>query len=140
MSERDIRHADWIRKRRRTASLPDSGRETADHESNRNRQRRRRASMPESQREIDRSRDKARKQTVDGPILTVPDRRFVGIARRPVTHDLVQRYSIGDMSLTCSHCKAVFFPSESSGTKSSPQFSSCCGSGRLIQVLKRCTT
>ena len=71
-------------------------------------------------------------------ILYVADRPLVGIARRLFSEGEVLHYSLGCMNLRCVHCGAVHFVCERvGGTANAPTFSTCCGNGRLLDVLQQ---
>ena len=123
------------RMRLRCAVLPE-----AEHKVERNvdtqRKRLKRSTLTQIERNIAQNVDAQQKRyNIEGPLLPVANRDFVGIARGPVINVVVQRYSLGDICFTCLYCNAIFFRSEqTSGTKSSPQFSKCCNNGRLAKV------
>jgi len=73
----------------------------------------------------------------EGPQLSVANRKFVGIARRPFIDDSVDRHALGPLNLHCDYCNVTHYSCERvGGTVNAPQFTACCNKGRLTDVLQ----
>ena len=102
-AERKVaRNVDAQNKRLKRAVLPEAERKVA-RNIDTQRKRFKRATLTQIERKIARNVAAQRKRynIEEGPLLPIADRDLVGIARRPVINDVVQRYSLGDMCFTC---------------------------------------
>ena len=86
----------------------------------------------------DESRQERERYAAEGPQLSVADRKFVGIARRPFIDGFVNQHGLLNLRCDyCNQCNATHFSCERVGcTVNSPQSTACCDKGRLTDVLQ----
>ena len=55
----------------------------------------------------DESRQERERYAAEGPQLSVADRKFVGIVRRPFIDGFVNQHALGLLNLRCDYCNAT---------------------------------
>ena len=69
----------------------------------------------------------------EGPQLSVADRKFVGIERRPFINDSVDQHALDP--LNCDYCNSTHISCERvGGTVKALKFTACCDKGHLTTV------